>query len=125
MTDSALRVESAHANPTRSRNLDESTVRALPRIEDLVVAGMNPFSGGEPDAFLSEAVCLLTVLSQAFDTADDIGDRPVMRSDGLQADNNLDTIRPGIIARALSGVATLVALAQHFENVAAAKRGRA
>ena len=67
------------------------------------------------DQRLTEAFALLNVITAAFDHAED--------------DNNSETckvtrLRAGIIARALDGVSTLIALSQFHTETAADQRSR-
>jgi pyrroline-5-carboxylate reductase len=83
----------------------------MPSLNDLSINGMTPFAGNRDgaDQLLAEAHALLTLLSGAYDCAEGATE---------SAADAVVNIRPGITARALNGIATLIALAQHFEECA-------
>jgi len=96
-------------------------IKKLPKLEDFKIAGMTPFYSGDGDELIAQAVSLLTLLTDAFETASDIGSEVIVR-DEIVSDNRLTSLPPGIIARALNGVNTLICLGQHFEDVRYARQ---
>jgi hypothetical protein len=91
------------------------TVVELPLLTELRINGVAPFNSIRDgrDMLIAETHALLTLLAAANDCANDAG---------AVAADALVSIRPGIIARALEGIASLIALSQHFEDCVQAER---
>lgn len=89
--------DSAHRNPMRT-----------PNILDLKINGCTPFlsHGDAASERLADAYAILAVMSQAFEGAHEaacLGDKR----------ETIDNMSYNLVARALDGVASLVAYAQH------------
>jgi hypothetical protein len=105
-----MAVTTLQAESTR----DKSAVN-LPPLTQLRINGVTPFTTNRDaqDGLIAEAHALLMLLAGVYDCAEDAG--------AVAADAFLST-RPGITARALEGIASLIALAQHFEDCEQAER---
>lgn len=100
---------------TLHQNLDERS----PVIVDLDINGVRPFWSA-PDSVndcLAEAHAQLTMLAEAHDLSEAFGIEPQTRN-GVLHDNGIDSMRDGIKAMALKGVARILAVAQHLGDVA-------
>ncbi|WP_070151099.1 hypothetical protein [Sphingobium phenoxybenzoativorans] len=91
-----------------------ASTQPLPEIEELRIAGTCPFGSGDSDPFLAQAFALLTVLAQSYEIADDAGGQTVA---------DYFSINPRLVSDALTGISSLIGLAQHVEDVRLAKEG--
>lgn len=105
MADLDLPPAAARANPHAPCTAPERD--QAPCIRDFKLNGTSPFRNhaNSADQRIEEAHALLLTLSAAFASADDAKERTP------------GEVRPTIVAQALQGVATLVALAQHHTDV--------
>lgn len=97
------------------------TTHPTPRIVDLDVGGMKPFYSAQESAqdCLTEAHAILTLMATAFHVSEGMGDRAFTGPmDGLLYENGIRTLRDGIKAQALHGVARLVATALYCDDLA-------
>ena len=89
------------------------TTHALDTLEKFTINGVAPFfsAGDDGDQALDEAHALLTVLAAAFEASEQLtkgADNP---------DDPIMTMRPGIFATAIEGVARLIALGQYRNGI--------
>lgn len=106
MANTPLQADSAHDN----------SVAPLPKLNELRINGTAPFGisyADSADQRLAEAHAILLVFVSAHDCAEEAGN---------DAADSFHNLRHAITARALEGVATLIALAQHCEDCAQAER---
>jgi hypothetical protein len=93
-------------------------------LDTLVINGSKPFYdlSSSADDVLGEAHAMLTVLASAYDLSSGFGPDPRTGSDGLLYENTLESLRPAFMARALDGIARLVAVATYLNDAAFEER---
>lgn len=108
METHSTRVPTAHA--------DTPEQSAIPTLKNLRINGVSPFgsSGDGVDERLEEAHALLLVIAAGFDADEECG--------RIGIESSLTNLRSGIVSKALGGLATLLALAQHHNDAATAER---
>lgn len=94
----------------------QSTTDNEPRLADFRINGVAPFWSAPDNAeqCMSEAHALLTVMSAAMEDSEYIVGQQI---DAGQRDSNFGSLRASIQARAVDGVARLIALAQYSADV--------
>jgi len=109
------------ASATQSRGDDASRdegVRLVePKLEDLRISCVRPFTHiDEPEILLDQIYALTVVLTEAHRDAAAIGHRGIKTSDGDHASGILE-LSHNLWAEAIAGIGSLVALTSHSVEV--------
>ena len=83
-------------------------------LDQFEIATCTPFNVQEADQPLAQAYALLVFMSNAFALSDVIGDGKLQSTRGGYAENFLRTMNQNLVAEALNGIGTLVALGAAF-----------